>query len=116
MDQEEKTRIDEVVTRETAKMKLVYNKDEKCLDPGNLKETEYKFNRHMNLPGGSAPEKEAFFEVRRQQAHQVFNEFEKLINQDKNNKSKGVHRNPEKIKKIKKIMKLRRAKKLEKHN
>ena len=44
---EEKQRIDEIVRRETARMKMTYNKENKILDPGNLKATEFKFNRHM---------------------------------------------------------------------
>ena len=56
-------------------MKMTYSKENKNLDPGNLKATEFKFNRHINLPTASAPEKEALFENRRQQALDMFNKF-----------------------------------------
>ena len=80
---EEKQRIDEIVRRETARMKMTYNKENKSLDPGNLKATEFKFNRHINLPGGSAPEKEALFEIRRQQAVETFNKFSSTVAENK---------------------------------
>ena len=52
---------------------MVYNLKEKTLDLGNLKATNYKYNKEVYLPKAETPELETLHEYRRTEFKRIFN-------------------------------------------
>ena len=70
---------DKAIKREEALGAMVYNKTSKHLDMGNLRATEYKFNRFINLPANVNPDKEALHNVRKEETKKV---LERVIREE----------------------------------
>ena len=52
---------------------MIYNLKEKTLDLGNLKATNYKYNKSVGLPDADTPELETLHEFRRTECKRIFN-------------------------------------------
>ena len=55
-----------------AKMKMVYDKENKSLDLGRLKASDYKYNKFIHLPKPESINREAMHEVRKEQMLATF--------------------------------------------
>ena len=66
-----------------AEAKMTYNKETKSLDMGNLKTSEYKYNRYIFLPRPGKAEKETLHNIRRREMKKVFD----YINRNEKEKS-----------------------------
>ena len=71
---EEDKRIKEEKERLGAQARMVYNKESKCLDMGNLRASDYKFNRNIHLPKSDDVQKESKHNIRREEMLRVFNQ------------------------------------------
>ena len=68
----------EVEAKEAARARLTYDKSEGKLDLGNIKSTDYKYNRYINLPKPNSAKAESMHEYRRSQMLRVFDKVTNL--------------------------------------
>ena len=62
-----------------ARSRMVYSKEEKNLDMGNLRATDYKYNRYVHLPKPKTAEDEALHEIRKAESMKVFKRVKKQL-------------------------------------
>ena len=61
----------------SALCRMVYNKETKSIDMGNLRASDYKFNKTIHLPRGDDAEKETKHNLRREEMLRIFDIIEK---------------------------------------
>ena len=71
-----------------AQARMVYNKESKCLDMGNLRASDYKFNRNIHLPRSEDVQKESKHNIRREEMLRVFDQVV-AEEKERENKKKG---------------------------
>ena len=63
-----------VVDRLEAKARLVYDKEDRSLNLGRMRASDYKFNKMVHLPKPESVKRESLHEVRKDQMLRVFKE------------------------------------------
>ena len=59
--------LEEKINQISTESRLMYNKRTRCLDMGNLRASDYKFNRFIHLPRPENAETEALHKTRRKE-------------------------------------------------
>ena len=75
---EEDKRLEMLGEIEEARSRMTYNRSEKVLDMGNLRASDYKYNKHVQLPDTVDACEEARNEIRRTEH---MKSFKKIVNQ-----------------------------------
>ena len=65
--------------REEARSRILYNKESRTLDMGNLRTSDYKYNKHIYLPEAENADKEALHEVRRKEQMKAFTKVQEEL-------------------------------------
>ena len=58
---------------------MVYNHKTRSLDLGNLKATDYKYNKDLYMPDPDSPDVEALHQFRRTEANRLFSRAQKSL-------------------------------------
>ena len=69
--------IEKKIEKVETESRLIYNKENKLLDMGNLRASDYKFNRFIHLPRPEKAEKETLHDIRRRVMRKVFDNLTK---------------------------------------
>ena len=65
------SKAEERIREQEAKCSMIYDKESKHLDIGNLKATGYKFNRYVSLPTTTDPRRETLHGIRREETKKI---------------------------------------------
>ena len=75
-------RIEAEAEKEAARCRMVYDKQTRRFDMGNLRATDYKYNRYVHLPKAKSAENEALHEMRKVESLKAFHKVKSSLDRD----------------------------------
>ena len=84
---EERIRVEE--EKLVAQSRMIYNKGNRCLDMGNLRASDYKYNRYIHLPKSTDAQKETLHILRKEEMKKVYMRVKKQLDERERKKDGG---------------------------